>query len=191
MIDIIKEKHVSEETALVVDDYPYGWKRTKIRYWVESVKNKGDRFCRQTLNPKTGVWNKPKKGTYNAVVVLVKNDIGHVKCLTLWNSFKDKNDVEQFKAKVGDYEFNDVQKTQINRLLAMDKALEGVTYECRPVKYRHKVTGEIKTQIDVFELGNYEKCEDEVEKDKEQELIKNHIFHKANVEFNRLQKVVK
>lgn len=59
--------HVSEETARVVDDYPYGGHRTQIRYWIETVKGKGDRFCSQTLNPKTGRWNKPKKSTYTPV----------------------------------------------------------------------------------------------------------------------------
>lgn len=59
--------HVSEETSKLVEDYPYGRQRTQIRYWIETVKGKGDRFCSQTLNPKTGRWNKPKKSTYTPV----------------------------------------------------------------------------------------------------------------------------
>jgi len=59
--------HVSEDTAYVVDDYPYGFRlRCKIRYWLES-NNKGVRFCSQTSNPKKGhAWNKPKYSTYSS-----------------------------------------------------------------------------------------------------------------------------
>jgi hypothetical protein len=57
--------HTSEATAFVVDDYPYGFTlRTKIRYWLEKKAKKGWRFVSQTLNPKTGAWNKPKASTY-------------------------------------------------------------------------------------------------------------------------------
>lgn len=58
--------HTSEATAYLVDDYPYGFReRTQIRYWLEGPKpKKGWRFVSQTLNPKTGRWNKPKASTY-------------------------------------------------------------------------------------------------------------------------------
>jgi hypothetical protein len=46
--------HTSPDTAFVVDDYPYGFRlRTKIRYWIETKKGFGQRFCSQTLNPNT------------------------------------------------------------------------------------------------------------------------------------------
>jgi hypothetical protein len=58
--------HTSEATAYVVDDYPYGFReRTQIRYWLEHKPKKGWRFVSQTLNPKTGRWNKPKASTYS------------------------------------------------------------------------------------------------------------------------------
>lgn len=57
--------HDSEQTAYVVDDYPYSFKlRCKIRYWLEMQPKKGFRFMSQTENPKTGRWNKPKASTY-------------------------------------------------------------------------------------------------------------------------------
>lgn len=60
--------HVSQETAYVVDDYPYGRTvRTQIRYWVEFKPNKGFRWVSQTVNPKTGRWNKEKASTYSMV----------------------------------------------------------------------------------------------------------------------------
>jgi hypothetical protein len=61
--------HADFETALEVDDYPYGFRlRTKIRYWVERA-GKGSkegqyRFVSCTWNPKSNHWNKPKMGTY-------------------------------------------------------------------------------------------------------------------------------
>lgn len=58
--------HYSEETALVINDYPYGFRlRCKIRYWLE-VNSKGTRFWSQTTNPKKPgeVWNKAKCSTY-------------------------------------------------------------------------------------------------------------------------------
>jgi hypothetical protein len=57
--------HTSEATAYFVDDYPYGFReRTQIRYWLEAKPKRGWRFISQTMNPKTGRWNKPKASTY-------------------------------------------------------------------------------------------------------------------------------
>ena len=39
------------ETAIVVNNYPWGFKlKTSQRYWIETTKQ-GDRFVIQTLNP--------------------------------------------------------------------------------------------------------------------------------------------
>ena len=85
-------KFVPEPTVdnpLVVDDYPYGFRlRTKIRYWVETKKGKGQRFVSQTLNPKTGRWNAPKPSTYSDImVVYIDKTNGYVTHATL--SFSD------------------------------------------------------------------------------------------------------
>lgn len=71
--------HTSADTAYVVADYPYGFKlRTQIRYWLEANKY-GTRFVSQTLNPKTGAWNKPKASTYLQLAVMLKDDsTGHI-----------------------------------------------------------------------------------------------------------------
>lgn len=59
--------HTSEASAYLVPDYPYGFReRTQIRYWLEAKPKKGWRFVSQTMNPKTGRWNKPKASTYAA-----------------------------------------------------------------------------------------------------------------------------
>lgn len=61
--------HVSEETAYLVEDYPYGFKlRCKMRYWLEYKPGTGTRLVSQTTNPKKGDrWNTPKKSTYASV----------------------------------------------------------------------------------------------------------------------------
>ena len=59
--------HISEQTAYVVEDYPYGFRlRCKIRYWLDFNPKHGVRMVSQTSNPKREglVWNKPKASTY-------------------------------------------------------------------------------------------------------------------------------
>ncbi len=72
--------HTNEETAHLVNDYPYSGLRCRIRYWLESSKNKGWRFCSQTENPKTFRWNAPKKSTYAMFgACLYIDENGHTK----------------------------------------------------------------------------------------------------------------
>lgn len=58
---LLPNTHTSPETAYLVNDYPYGGLRCKIRYWLEYSKNKGVRLGSQTTNPRikdAEVWNK-------------------------------------------------------------------------------------------------------------------------------------
>lgn len=64
--------HTDENTAYVVEDYPYGRHRTLMRYWLEYKKNKGYRFVAQTLNPTTKRWNNPHPGTYSTYLLMVR-----------------------------------------------------------------------------------------------------------------------
>jgi hypothetical protein len=119
--------HTSEETALHVEDYPYGRTvRTTIRYWIESVPRKGDRFCSQTLNPKTGRWNKPKKSTYSDVMFLYREaDTGYIKHtgLTTWA----KPEVIQEWVEKADL-LNETQRGRLAYVIGMNKAMEKVTW---------------------------------------------------------------
>lgn len=84
--------HTSEATARLVPDYPYGGKRTEIRFWIEQDPKKGFRFVSQTKNPKNGVWNNPKKGTYCSLAMcLYLDEKGHVthKSLTEYSNAED------------------------------------------------------------------------------------------------------
>jgi len=134
--EIIKEKHNNEETALVVNNYPYGFRlRTKIRYWIETDKKKGDRFISQTLNPKTNLWNNPKKSVYNSVMVLNKDtETGYIHYFGLYST-TDKERIEQFLKNIDGYELNLEQKEQIKILNAYSKAYENVSFEISPVPY--------------------------------------------------------
>lgn len=120
--------HVSPETAYVVNDYPYGFRlRTSIRYWIETTGH-GDRFVSQTLNPKTGVWNTPKKSTYNEVDVMFLNEEGHVK----YRAFSHWDDEEKLNAKlegVDQSKFSTRQTDRIKMLRAIFRARTHVKFE--------------------------------------------------------------
>lgn len=77
--------HVSQDTAYLVDDYPYGRRlRCKIRYWLHTADTgqaKGYvRLMSQTTNPKaTGEpWNNPRRSTYATWALLYLDNREHV-----------------------------------------------------------------------------------------------------------------
>lgn len=107
MIEYIKGA-VSPETAVVVDDYPYGFRlRCKIRYWLEYKRGHGFRFVSQTSNPKHPglMWNKPKAGTYNNGPVILTRDIdsGHVSHIGLSFNSATLEQAESFLASHQDH----------------------------------------------------------------------------------------
>lgn len=59
--------HVSEETAYLISDYPYGRLRCQKRVWLETSPRKGVRMVTRTSNPKRGNdWNNASKaGVYS------------------------------------------------------------------------------------------------------------------------------
>jgi len=71
----------SEENSYLVSGYPWGFRlKTEQRYWIETNDKArgGQRFCKQTKNPKTGLWCKPKKSVYYSVMIMGLNDKSHV-----------------------------------------------------------------------------------------------------------------
>jgi hypothetical protein len=78
-------KIVVNETK-TVDNYPYGRLKTTAYFSLEFQKNKGFRSVFQTVNPKTGVLNKPKKGVYNDIMFMTDTD-GFIKFCSM--SFYD------------------------------------------------------------------------------------------------------
>lgn len=66
--------HTNPENAYIIDSYPYGRLRCKMKVWIETKKNGIEqRVCKQTQNPKTFSWNAPKKSTYSNFVYMYKN----------------------------------------------------------------------------------------------------------------------
>lgn len=94
--------HTSPETAYVVADYPYGFRlRTSIRYWLET-NGHGTRFVSQTVNPKTGAWNKPKASTYCPLGVMLQDlTNGHISW-TGWTPYGGESGLREFLAKYDD-----------------------------------------------------------------------------------------
>jgi hypothetical protein len=75
--------HNSSETAYMVEDYPYGRNRCRIRYWLEaniaSPTSKGFRFVSQTEHPVKKTWNAPKASTYKLLAGnMYLDEKGHV-----------------------------------------------------------------------------------------------------------------
>jgi hypothetical protein len=118
--------HTSEETALLVDDYPYGFRlRTSIRYWLETTKH-GDRFCSQTLNPKTGRWNKPKCSTYCRVGCLYHDEKGHVTWTGL-GEWANDDFIKHFLIVTGAH-LTVKQRAEVARIIGLNAAFADVEW---------------------------------------------------------------
>lgn len=104
-IQTLLSGHTSEETAYVVDDYPYGFRlRCKIRYWIETSPKKGSRFCSQTTNPKAigEKWNKAKKGVYSDIIAMYLNEDNHVKYNCLRVEYGTAEELSKFVHNFGE-----------------------------------------------------------------------------------------
>lgn len=74
--------HIQDE--LKSDSYPYGRDRTTATFSIEYSQKKGCRTVFQTVNPKNGRINAPKKSTYSPVILPCTKQNGHFdSCLYL------------------------------------------------------------------------------------------------------------
>lgn len=74
--------YIKTNEKIEVANYPYGFKlRTTLTDFMEFDKKKGYRHCTQTIDPKNGRINKPKKSTYYPLLVRFYNEIGHIKSI--------------------------------------------------------------------------------------------------------------
>lgn len=92
--------HISEDTAYIVSDYPYGFRlRCKIRYWIEFDPKRGYRFCSQTTNPKKAgeYWNKPKKTTYAYGGMAMYVDEAGLVTYALLTGYSKLSEIEKWK----------------------------------------------------------------------------------------------
>ena len=119
-------RNATESDPILVGNYPYGRLRTNIRYWVETTK-RGDRFCSQTLNPKTNQWNKPKKSTYCDVIHLIIDNNGHVAYASC--SYNDDESLAKEFFRVFK-DLSDIQKERLHAIIGWSKSLENVEFKC-------------------------------------------------------------
>lgn len=119
------------DTAYIVKDWPWGWAfKTEARFWIETTK-RGDRFVKQLVNPKTGQWCKPKKHTYEAVLVLAILDDGEVTFKGLGNH-ADRDKIAAVLEMIDFEKLNDAQKKQICKLNAWAEVMENVEFTIAP-----------------------------------------------------------
>lgn len=141
------------DTAIEVADYPWGYTlKTKRRYWVETT-TRGDRGVYCTLNPKTGKWCKPKKMTYDAVVVINRDEDGRVTFDTLGNN-AGLDRIAEFTERYGFDEFSDSKRSRICELVAVAEVMENVSFT---IVREADMTDEEKTERDAREKETWRK----------------------------------
>jgi hypothetical protein len=157
---------------VIVENYPYGFRlRTKIKYWVETTKY-GQRFCSQTLNPKTNTWNNPKKSTYDNIILVGLNEQDHITRIGL--HMYSMEEAVRFKEKYESF-LNDWQKTELINIIKMLEVYDKVEFSFKPKKFRNIITGEITEQIEIFKMDEYEEVNEEgqaIDPDKERQKHK-------------------
>jgi len=117
----------TEEKPVEVKDYPYGFRqRTVKQYWVETTKH-GQRVVTRTLNPKTSLWNKPKKSTYSDIRVLYRNrDNGHIENDGLSFTYAGQQELDNFLKDYPEDALSDYQQSQLKLLRAIIKTRKHV-----------------------------------------------------------------
>ena len=142
--------HTSPQTAYVVEDYPYGFRlRTTIRYWLETKPSHGQRFVSQTLNPRTGRWNKPKASTYAPVAVMFVNADGHVKWDGL-SAYSEEEKIAEYERIHADALTGNYERETIRHLRAAHRAQKKMTWSihtCKPGCTEHHQTFKEQSNI--------------------------------------------
>ena len=131
--------HYNEETAYLIEDYPYGRrKRCQKKVWLETDPQgkKGDRFVSRTQNPDSKRWNAEKKSTYSNIGVLFKDEKGHIHwtAITIYDS---REKVKAFVENIGGVEkLNEGQTIMYNSLMGIDHTVrDGYGNEEKPYRY--------------------------------------------------------
>ena len=159
--------HKNFDSAFEVDGYPWGFRlKTKVRYWIETT-NKGDRFVKCTLNPKTNKWCKEKKSTYKAVMVMtkeVKDQKTFISYISISRGWSNAVDVAKFEHQVNK---DLLSKEQLNRS-ALVKRLMRLTAKSKFVnstagvksskQLRQRKQDEINTKLAKYTNYVYGQC---------------------------------
>ena len=133
----VYDENTTEATS---DSYPYGRLRCQAKWWVEDNGKKGMRACFQTINPKTGRVNAPKKGTYSLVVILVKNpENNYIES----HSLSPHRDSAECQAFLDKYELSEKDEKFITERIERQKKMEEY-YEKNPVKFVITTLGPVR-----------------------------------------------
>jgi len=171
----------SFENALEVSNYPWGFRlKTKRRTWIETNKTKGDRVCFCTLNPKTNKWCAVKKSTYNAVDVLFIDENEHIKSIGLWKYGTTEIDLESFLSKIDYNSLNLLQKKQIERIKAVNKVMEKVSFKVEKVSEYN-----LSDPKDLERMKQDNNSEETKAREEEQNKVKAQITSAINNTYNQ------
>ena len=171
----------SFDNALEVSNYPWGFRlKTKRRTWIETNKTKGDRVCFCTLNPKTNKWCAVKKSTYNAVDVLFIDEDEHIKSIGLWKYGTTEIDLESFISKIDYNSLSLLQKKQIERIKAVNKVMEKVSFKVEKVSEYN-----LSDPKDLERMKQDNNSEETKKKEQEQNRIKGQIVSAINSTYNQ------
>ena len=72
-------KYFPIDSVQTSTNYPYGRLRATATFSIEFDAKRGFRSVFQTINPKNGVVNKPKKSTYSDFLCMFQDESGHFK----------------------------------------------------------------------------------------------------------------
>lgn len=92
-------KYIPTSEKVTVENYPYGGLRTSLFDTMEFNPKKGYRHVTQTINPKNGVLNKPKKGVYYDIMVRYYDENNHIKTVVfdvVRDGVKGLNKISEF-----------------------------------------------------------------------------------------------
>ena len=126
------EPQPTQENPCVVDNYPYGYLRTLMRYWIETKDRQGQRAMSQTLNPKTQVWNKPHASTYSSLLLAYRDTSnGHIEFTGLSFTYDGQTELDALLAEYPESKFSDWQRKALIYFRAIIKTRKLVS--CRIV----------------------------------------------------------
>lgn len=115
-------EHTNEQNAYLIDSYPYGQLRCKIKFWLESHPRRGFRAMSQTQNPKNNKWNAPRKGTYYILGgCMYLDDNNHVQ-YSMLSEYSKSQEILEFIQKFPQADLSKL-KTWIKAKKALNNAI--------------------------------------------------------------------
>lgn len=93
--------YIKTSEVITVKDYPYGFRlRTTLTDSIEFEIKKGYRHVTQTVDPRNGRVNKPKKSTYYALMLRYYDENGHIK--TYATDLNGREEINKACVLIGD-----------------------------------------------------------------------------------------